>query len=77
MELIKPMTATTYEKKFESVCPQCSGITDGVGLFATGEKIIDTDPDTDEVIYEYQPMAGELLKNFAQVCNDCGWDAYG
>ena len=70
------MTATMYEKIFEGVCPQCGGITDGFGVFATGAKIITKDPDTGEVLYEYQPMAGELLKNIAQDCDSCGWDAY-
>ncbi len=70
------MTATMYEKIFEGVCPQCGGVTDGFGVFATGAKIITKDPDTGEVIDEYQPMAGELLKNIAQDCDNCGWDAY-
>jgi hypothetical protein len=69
-------TATTYEKIFEGVCPECGGVTDGFGVFATGAKIITEDPDTGEVLYEYQPTAGELLKNIAQDCDNCGWDAY-
>ena len=70
------MTATMYEKVFEGVCPQCGGVTDGLGVFATGAKIITKDPDTNEVIDEYQPMAGELLKNISQTCDNCEWDAY-
>jgi len=74
LETIPP--TETYEEAFEGVCPQCEGVTDGFGVFATGVKIITKDPDTGEVLSEYQPMPFELLKSIAQDCDSCGWNQH-